>query len=74
MGAALITATQINFKYEPIEVAEVVEKVPEPVIETREDYLQKQLAQQLNLPALADTSAPQPQPSVGKVNSPWRWY
>lgn len=67
MGAALITATQINFKYETIDVPEIIEKVPDPV-ETREDYLQKQLAQQLNLPALADTSAPQmQQPNVGKT-------
>ena len=33
---------------------------------TREEYLQEQLAQQLNLPALADTSAP-PAPHTNKV-------
>ncbi|XP_014290851.1 major facilitator superfamily domain-containing protein 6 [Halyomorpha halys] len=65
MGAALITATQINFKYDPIEPV-IIEKVMDPE-QSREDYLQKQLAQQLNLPALADTSAPaQAQPNVGK--------
>ncbi|KAL1122460.1 hypothetical protein AAG570_002791 [Ranatra chinensis] len=55
MGAALIAATQINFKYEnPVEIEQPV-KEPQP---TREDFLQQQLAQQLNLPALTDTSVP----------------
>ncbi|KAF6198950.1 hypothetical protein GE061_006973 [Apolygus lucorum] len=69
MGAALITATQINFKYEPApERPDIIEKQPaaEP---TREDFLQQQLAQQLNCPALSDTSAPSNQaaPNVGKT-------
>jgi len=57
MGAALIAATQITFKYD--------EPVPEPVKETsgepdvlsKEDQMQAQLAEQLNLPSLADTRA-----------------
>lgn len=66
MGAALITATQITFKYEgPVEI-DVVETKPPPE-PTREDFLQQQLAQQLNLPALSDTSAPQPPPNINKV-------
>ncbi|XP_014248796.1 major facilitator superfamily domain-containing protein 6 isoform X2 [Cimex lectularius] len=68
MGAALITATQITFKYDPPgETCEVTEKMPPPEL-TREEFLQQQLAQQLNLPALADTSGMQvkPPPNVGK--------
>ncbi|XP_073998762.1 major facilitator superfamily domain-containing protein 6 jef isoform X2 [Rhodnius prolixus] len=72
MGAALITATQITFKYDPQpDPSELAEKVPpQPVEPTREDFLQQQLAQQLNLPALTDTSSglpPQPPPNVGKT-------
>lgn len=60
MGAALITATQINFKYDvaPAE-PEVVKPPTEP---TREEQLQSQLSQQLNLPGLQDSSAPDPKP------------
>ncbi|XP_012532666.1 major facilitator superfamily domain-containing protein 6 isoform X2 [Monomorium pharaonis] len=60
MGAALITATQINFKYDvaPAE-PEVVKPPAEP---TREEQLQSQLSQQLNLPGLQDSSAPDPRP------------
>ncbi|XP_017889628.1 major facilitator superfamily domain-containing protein 6 isoform X2 [Ceratina calcarata] len=68
MGAALITATQINFKYEFPVVEPEVEKPPaEP---TREEQLQSQLSQQLNLPSLQDSSAainPKPQPPEGKT-------
>ncbi|KAG8040362.1 hypothetical protein G9C98_000933 [Cotesia typhae] len=68
MGAALITATQINFKYEFIATEPEVDKGPaEP---TREEQLQSQLSQQLNLPGLQDSSAqplPKPQPPEGKV-------
>ncbi|KAG7190592.1 hypothetical protein KM043_006682 [Ampulex compressa] len=68
MGAALIMATQINFKYEFIEAEPEVNKPPaEP---TREEQLQSQLSQQLNLPGLQDSSAaidPKPQPPEGKT-------
>ena len=58
MGAALISATQINFKYD-FEEAE-----PEPVVtvdarHTEEDEMQNQLAAQLNLPSLASSNNPQ---------------
>ncbi|XP_060523861.1 major facilitator superfamily domain-containing protein 6 [Cylas formicarius] len=58
MGAALITATQINFKYEQIDYdqTENVEK-PAPEYISKEDQMQAQLAEQLNLPSLADTKA-----------------
>ncbi|XP_076651289.1 major facilitator superfamily domain-containing protein 6 jef isoform X2 [Halictus rubicundus] len=68
MGAALITATQINFKYDIIvSEPEVVKPPAEP---TREEQLQSQLSQQLNLPSLQDSSAavnPKPQPPEGKT-------
>ncbi|CAG5075334.1 Similar to MFSD6: Major facilitator superfamily domain-containing protein 6 (Homo sapiens) [Cotesia congregata] len=68
MGAALITATQINFKYEFIATEPEADK--EPAEPTREEQLQSQLSQQLNLPGLQDSSAqplPKPQPPEGKV-------
>ncbi|XP_033341634.1 major facilitator superfamily domain-containing protein 6 jef isoform X1 [Megalopta genalis] len=68
MGAALITATQINFKYDII-VAEP-EVVKPPAEPTREEQLQSQLSQQLNLPTLQDSSAavnPKPLPPEGKT-------
>ncbi len=70
MGAALIVATQINFKYDPPSEQPVVEPAKAPAEPTREEYLQQQLAQQLNLPSLADTSAAQTrqEPNVGKVS------
>nr|XP_023029558.1 major facilitator superfamily domain-containing protein 6 isoform X1 [Leptinotarsa decemlineata] len=56
MGAALISATQITFKYDEQGSAAVDdEKVQQPISE--EDRMQAQLAEQLNLPSLADTSA-----------------
>ncbi|EDS36875.1 conserved hypothetical protein [Culex quinquefasciatus] len=65
MGAALISATQINFKYDFSEPQEPqTEKVTtEP---THEEQMQNQLAEQLQLPALAASSgmasaAPPPQ-------------
>ncbi|CAL7938395.1 unnamed protein product [Xylocopa violacea] len=67
MGAALITATQINFKYDfPVEEPEVEKPPAEP---TRDEQLQSQLSQQLNLPSLQDTGAPpsKPQPPEGKT-------
>lgn len=69
MGAALIVATQINFKYDPPSEQPAAEPSKAPQELTREEYLQQQLAQQLNLPSLADTSAgvPQKEPNVGKV-------
>ncbi|XP_044259089.1 major facilitator superfamily domain-containing protein 6 isoform X2 [Tribolium madens] len=59
MGAALITATQITFKYEDPPPAPVTttdtEKQSAPL--SHEDQLQAQLAEQLQLPSLADTRA-----------------
>ncbi|VVC44879.1 Hypothetical protein CINCED_3A024019 [Cinara cedri] len=59
MGAALITATQMNFRYEetsevdqPLTAMEKGQMAP-----TRDDYLQQELAQQLNLPSLAPNVA-----------------
>nr|XP_018918105.1 PREDICTED: major facilitator superfamily domain-containing protein 6 [Bemisia tabaci] len=77
MGAALITATQINFKYEPpVEVEQEPPVAPPPP--SREDYLQQELAQQLNLPSLASgttgttgtygqSDANKPLPNLGKT-------
>ena len=70
MGAAVIAATQINFKYDPNaqqeqQSAPVEKPPPEP---SREDFLQQQLAQQLNLPSLDTSSAPRPvEPNVGET-------
>ncbi|XP_038214224.1 major facilitator superfamily domain-containing protein 6-A [Zerene cesonia] len=58
MGAALITATQIKFKYEAMSIETPAE--PATVEPTQEERLQEQLAAQLQLPGL-DTSAPPPQ-------------
>lgn len=57
MGAALISATQINFKYEEPPVEETETQKPQTQM-TYEDQLQAQLAAQLQLPSLADTTAP----------------
>lgn len=69
MGAALITATQINFKYEPKPEPTDDESVVVPP--THEDTLQSQLGQQLGIPGLTDTSInqkPQEQvPNIGQV-------
>lgn len=58
MGAALITATQIRFKYEfaAVEVA----PPPPPAEPSREERLQQQLAEQLQLPGLDTGAAPRP--------------
>lgn len=57
MGAAIITATQITFKYEDIPEEEIpTPKVPQEM--SYEDQMQQQLAEQLQLPSLADTRAP----------------
>ncbi|KAK4883021.1 hypothetical protein RN001_006340 [Aquatica leii] len=56
MGAALITATQINFKYDISEESQP-KKEPEQPTMTYEDKMQAQLAEQLQLPSLADTRA-----------------
>ncbi|XP_066156362.1 major facilitator superfamily domain-containing protein 6 [Euwallacea fornicatus] len=57
MGAALIAATQMSFKYDE----QVPETVREPSVDrdvlSKEDQMQAQLAEQLNLPSLADTRA-----------------
>nr|CAD7256460.1 unnamed protein product [Timema shepardi] len=69
MGAALITATQINFRYDFSGDLEPEVKVPAPP--TREEAMQQELAQQLNLPQLADSSvqadAKTAVPLVGKT-------
>jgi hypothetical protein len=57
MGAALITATQITFKYDfPPEPEQSTQEKQRPEL-SHEDALQRQLAQQLNLPQLADTNS-----------------
>lgn len=56
MGAALITASQITFKYDEVPQELQEEQKPQPVF-TEEDRKQAQLAEQLNLPSLADTRA-----------------
>ncbi|XP_017768787.1 PREDICTED: major facilitator superfamily domain-containing protein 6 isoform X2 [Nicrophorus vespilloides] len=60
MGAALITATQITFKYDtddhPLK-AKSEEDGESPPALSKEDQMQAQLAEQLNLPSLADTRA-----------------
>ncbi|XP_013139347.1 PREDICTED: major facilitator superfamily domain-containing protein 6-A [Papilio polytes] len=62
MGAALITATQVKFKYEELPPEPMVTAAPQSP--TREEKLQQQLAEQLQLPGL-DTSAPaRPQPPL----------
>lgn len=77
MGAALITATQITFKYEDqqqqqqdqqqqqqsgVDAEEKMQQI------SYEDQMQAQLAEQLHLPSLADTKAtPLPQPKEEKV-------
>ncbi|KAL0879833.1 hypothetical protein ABMA27_002373 [Loxostege sticticalis] len=63
MGAALLTASQIRFKYEFVSPEPEVVLAP-PAEPTQEEKLQQQLAEQLQLPGL-DTSAPQrPQPAL----------
>ncbi|XP_023936157.1 major facilitator superfamily domain-containing protein 6 [Bicyclus anynana] len=57
MGAALVTATQIRFKYEPAPAPPPPPAAP--ASPTREERLQRQLAEQLQLPGL-DTGAPPP--------------
>jgi hypothetical protein len=70
MTAALIAATQINFKYpETSEEMEFQEKAADPVL-TREDEMQNQLATQLGIPSLAGGALPSsstkaPPPSLG---------
>lgn len=68
MGAALITATQINFKYEEAPAQVQVDQEKAPAALSHEDQMQAQLAEQLQLPSLADTRAPaQPGPKEEKV-------
>ncbi|CAG9854018.1 unnamed protein product [Phyllotreta striolata] len=70
MGAALISATQISFKYDEAFAESVVEqKTQSP---TEEDRMQAQLAEQLNLPSLADTRATAA-PSVPKEQKTKIW-
>ncbi|XP_050421146.1 major facilitator superfamily domain-containing protein 6 isoform X2 [Adelges cooleyi] len=66
MGAALITATQMNFRHEDAEEEEQTVMMTEKTNAqpTKDDYLQQELAQQLNLPSLAPNAAglpPRPQ-------------
>lgn len=57
MGAALITATQMTFKYDEFFSEPQEEQKPQQPVLTEEDRMQAQLAEQLNLPSLADTKA-----------------
>ncbi|KAL1460577.1 hypothetical protein WDU94_012553 [Cyamophila willieti] len=68
MGAALITATQINFKYEELPEQDEMLGKPQQTA-TKEDYMQQQLAQQLNLPSLAPQGLPPQDPNFA-VNGP----
>lgn len=73
MGAALLTATQINFKYDESSEQEDAAKDAEAPKSTYEDEMQNQLAEQLQLPSLAAgprtagsaPTAPPPQPALG---------
>ncbi|CAH1972942.1 unnamed protein product [Acanthoscelides obtectus] len=74
MGAALISATQITFKYDEQPAPQVDDEkpnVPRPL--TDEERMQAQLAEQLHLPSLADTTGsslpaqPQPQEQKSKI-------
>lgn len=66
MGAALISATQITFKYDySSEPQESVAKIIPPM--SHEDQMQAQLAAQLNLPSLADTTSAPGGPIEGKT-------
>lgn len=58
MGAALITATQINFKYEENREESSAAKPEQQPVMSYEDKMQAQLAEQLQLPSLVDTTAP----------------
>ncbi|XP_019875474.1 major facilitator superfamily domain-containing protein 6 isoform X1 [Aethina tumida] len=62
MGAALITATQITFKYDdpPPPPPQIEDPEKKAAQMSREDQMQAQLAQQLQLPSLADTTAELP--------------
>uniref|UniRef100_A0A1B0GL19 Major facilitator superfamily associated domain-containing protein n=2 Tax=Lutzomyia longipalpis TaxID=7200 RepID=A0A1B0GL19_LUTLO len=57
MGAALLTATQINFKYD-YEEPTATEEAPGEVKPSYEDEMQNQLAAQLQLPSLAAPTKP----------------
>uniref|UniRef100_A0A1B0CH29 Major facilitator superfamily associated domain-containing protein n=2 Tax=Lutzomyia longipalpis TaxID=7200 RepID=A0A1B0CH29_LUTLO len=57
MGAALLTATQINFKYD-YEEPTATEEAPGEVKPSYEDEMQNQLAAQLQLPLLAAPTKP----------------
>lgn len=74
MGCALITATQITFRYDVPDADAVDKAPPEPPPPSHEDTLQQELAQQLHLPQLATgvatTAAAAPAPLVGKVRGP----
>lgn len=70
MGAALISATQITFKYDdPVAPPPVDDEKQQPVL-TQEEKMQAQLAEQLHLPSLADTrGADIPVPKEQKVQN-----
>lgn len=53
MGAALLTATQITFKYDESNDVDSAEKGPEQKTSYEDDEMQNQLAEQLQLPSLA---------------------
>lgn len=71
MGAALLTATQITFKYDESGDSDQAEKgQQQPKSTYEDDEMQNQLAAQLQLPSLAagprgDASIPPPPPALG---------
>lgn len=64
MGAALLTATQINFKYDESGDLDSAEKGPEQKTSYEDDEMQNQLAEQLQLPSLAAGPREPPQPQA----------
>lgn len=71
MGAALLTATQINFKYDESDSGDAGKDAEAPKSTYEDDEMQNQLAEQLQLPSLAagprsgGPSAPPQQPALG---------
>lgn len=69
MGAALLTATQITFKYDESGDLDGAEKVPDQKTSYEDDEMQNQLAEQLQLPSLAagprEPPHVQPPPALG---------
>ncbi|XP_050543100.1 major facilitator superfamily domain-containing protein 6 isoform X2 [Daktulosphaira vitifoliae] len=74
MGAALITATQMNFRHEESEEEQQTVMMTEKstLQPTKDDYMQQELAQQLNLPSLAPSAAglPPRQQEIPAIEEP----